>query len=289
MRYLILTLLLSKLVTSDTTPSSSANAMSQPYDYTESNWPDICKIGEKQTPIDLNPSKAQVISNNTVISILSNSYSIIRQGVLENHDNHKFGLDLSGTDSLYVLKGGLPYQYYLLGFHIHFASEHTVEAKSMDMELHLVHGKNKNSLKEYNITDPDTNDYLVVGIMFKSSPTAENHPILQSMNWDTRAPITSLDLRPFVKPTKNFYHYSGSLTTPGCIEKVNWVVMDEVENMSTSQFNAIKNWLQTVYPKGNARTVKELKGRTLYYIRNSNAKNIGFSLFALLIFAFLII
>jgi carbonic anhydrase len=269
--------------------SSTPDGSSPAYDYTESNWPETCKIGKKQTPIDLDINAAQVIKNNTVISILSNSYSIIKQGALENYYNHKFGLDLPGTDSLYVLKNGLPYQYYLLGFHVHFASEHTVLGKSVDMELHLVHGKNKNSLKEYNITDPDTNDYLVVGIMYKSSPTAPNNPILQKMNWEKRTTITDLDFRPYVNPTKNFYHYSGSLTTPDCVEKVNWVVMDEVENMSEEQFNSIKNWIKTVYPGGNARTTKPLNGRTVYYIQNSNAEKISFSVFALVILCFLFI
>ena len=211
--------------------STSAPRPPGAYDYSESDWPDYCKYGKKQTPIDLSMNLAEVIKNNSVISILSTNYSTIDYGSLNLYYNQKYGLDLSGKDTLWVLKGGLPYQYYFLGFHVHIASEHTIESMALDMELHLVHGKNKNYIKALNISDPDTNDYLVVGIMFKSSPTSEDNPILEQMNLYTRSNITNLDFSPLVKPTKNFYHYSGSLTTPDCVEKVNWVVMDQIETL----------------------------------------------------------
>jgi carbonic anhydrase len=266
MKYVLLISLLNS-VFSGSTPAASTSDMA--YDYTESNWPETCKVGKKQTPVDLDMSSVQIIKNNSIISILSNTYTPINTGSLQNYYNTKFGLDLTGKDTLWVLKGGIPYQYFLLGFHVHFASEHTVQSKSMDLELHLVHGKNKNYTKMLNITDPDTNDYLVVGIMFKSSPSVANNTILQSMNWGSKTNITGLDLSSYVLPTKNFYHYSGSLTTPDCVEKVNWVVMDQVETMSVDQFSEIRNWIQTVYPKGNARATKPLYGRTIYYIQNS--------------------
>ncbi len=284
MKHIILILLLTYI------NSQTAGGQTKlPYDYTESNWPEICKIGIRQTPIDVKYENAQLVKNNTIISILSNNYSTINSGALTLYDNEKYGLDLAGTDSLWVLKNGIPYQYFLLGFHFHFASEHTVNGKSMDLELHLVHGKNKDAIRAMNITDPDTNDFLVVGVMYKTSPNASNNPIIQRMNPETRAPISQLDFTPYVRPTKNFYHYSGSLTTPGCVEKVNWILMDDVEIISESQFNSLKSWIQNLYPKGNARTVKPLNGRTLYYIQNSSASGIKVYLMAMFIALILII
>lgn len=259
------------------------------YDYTESDWPEDCKYGKKQTPIDLNINSAEIVKNNSIISILSNNYSIIDYGSLTLYKNQKYGLDLKGSDTLWVLKQGIPYQYYFLGFHVHIGSEHTIEGKGLDLELHLVHGKNKNLIKALNISDPDTNDYLVVGIIYKSSQTASDNPILEAMNWYTRSNITNLDLSSLVQPTKNFYHYSGSLTTPDCVEKVNWIVMDQIETMSERQSNAIKKWIQEVYPKGNARNTKELNGRNLYFIQNNLSKYLKIPLVLVLIIYLFII
>ncbi len=287
MKHVLLILLLGFVYTSAT--GGTASGTSAAYDYTESNWPETCKFGKKQTPIDLDITTAQLIKNNSIISIISSNYSTIKTGALTNYGDHKFGLDLPGTDTLWVLKGGIPYQYFLLGFHFHFASEHTVQSKSTDLELHLVHGKNKAYIQAMNITDPDTNDYLVVGIQFKSSPTASNNTYLQLMNFDHSHNITGLNFSPLVLPTRNFYHYSGSLTTPDCVEKVNWVVMDQVESMTVDQFASVRAWISTAYPKGNARTTKPLYGRTVYYIQNSHGELLKNSLLTVLVLILLFI
>jgi carbonic anhydrase len=287
MKYLILTILLSCIFW--TGSAGETTSSSTPYDYTEKNWPQTCLIGRAQTPVDLNLNAAQVVKNNSVISILSNDYKTINSGYMQNYSNQKFGLDLPGTDSLYVLKGGIKYQYLLLGFHMHVASEHTFGGMSTDMELHLVHGKNKTYLTSSNITDPDTNNYLVVGLLFKTNSTAPINTFLQKLSWDSNKNITGLELSQYVVPNKNFYHYPGSLTTPDCVEKVNWVVMDQVETMTVDQFSTIRNWIQKVYPNGNARTTKPLYGRTVYYIQNSGEyfrNSVIFAVILALVFIF---
>lgn len=256
----------------------------QKLDYSEANWPQICKIGTRQSPIDLDVSKSQIIKDNSILNILFNDYRTIKAGNLTLYENHNFGYNLDGTDSLWISRRGVPYQYFLLGFHIHIDSEHTISGKTYDLELHLVHGKNKNYLSSRNITDEDTNDYLVVGTFFQSDSNSTNNKLLESMNWESRSTFTNLNLSPLAQPTMNYFHYSGSLTTPDCVEKVNWIVNEKVQTMSVQQIKTIKDWVNKYYPAGNSRTVQSSKDRTIYYIQNSNSNSLRYSLIALSLF-----
>lgn len=59
-----------------------------------------------------------------------------------------------------------------------------------------------------------------------------------------------------------FYHYRGSLTTPPCTESVDWFLYREPLPLKTSEYNALKNAINSGKP--NARSVKQLKNRKVY-------------------------
>jgi carbonic anhydrase len=139
------------------------------------------------------------------------------------------------------------------------------------------------------INDPDPNTILVVGILFNVEGDTINS-FIDKLQVGTFKPVDNLDLSPFVNPTKNYFHYSGGLTTPPCLETVNWVVMKKIETMTRAQFDGFKNLILPLYPYGNYRTTKPLYNRTIYYVENSNGGNYGqiSLLFIALIFSILL-
>lgn len=240
-----------------------------PLDMTEKNWPAKCSSSEEQTPIDLpNPRSENVIqSKGEVIRILKTDYKTVKGRNFANQDNKKFGMDLSGQGSLYVQKNGIQYKYDLLNIHVHIHSEHTFRGKQGDLELHIVHLKDKEWLKAQGVTsDPDErNGALVLGTVWQASGNQTN-PLIESLNWSSGENVEALDMTPWAMTARNFWHYEGSLTVPQCTEFVNWVLYDGVFQMSEAQYQAIKKHVFEVYPWGNSRNTKQLNQRKLYYV-----------------------
>lgn len=239
-----------------------------PLDMTEKDWPAKC-AGEAQTPIDLPDKnhKSVTQSNGEIIKILRSEYKVVKGREFSNHDNKKWGMDLKGAGSLYVLKNGITYKYDLDNIHLHIFSEHTFNGERGDLEMHVVHMKDKKWLAQQGVTvDPDSkNEAIVLGSLWKAEGNKAS-PQIEDLNLGSGAPVKHLDLKPWASRTKNFWHYEGSLTVPKCNEFVNWVVYDGFHYMSESQFEAIKSEVFALYPQGNGRKVKPLNDRKLFYV-----------------------
>ena len=261
-----------------------------PYDYTESDWPRTCKMGLSQTPIDIPKLGSKTITvSKDVLQILSFNYKPITGPKLENHYNTKFGMNVTGFGSLTVMKNNITYTYNLADLHVHVLSEHTFNGMNTELEIHLVHYKDTSQFTSKNITDPDaSNIALVVGLLFKVADDATNLNI-QKLNVATAAPVQELDLSSYVQPTRNYFHYSGGLTTPGCVEVVNWVVMQKFEYMSPSQFEDFKKLILPLYPTGNGRLTKPLYNRPIYFIQNNNDLSGSFLKFSMIIILLMVV
>jgi len=67
-------------------------------------------------------------------------------------------------------------------------------------------------------------------------------------------------LNEFIRSKKQtFFHYNGSLTTPGCDEIVTWMVLTEPVSCSTGQINMLKGLL-----KNNYRITMPVNERLIY-------------------------
>lgn len=119
---------------------------------------------------------------------------------------------------------------------MHAPSEHTFNGKFYDLELHIVH---KNA---------DATDFSVIGVFFDrvaggktSNPfieefmknSAENTSVKGQAKWvspklDVKRLVDGLD-------KQKIFHYDGSLTTPGCSEVVQWIVVNDPQPISEEQ------------------------------------------------------
>lgn len=234
----------------------------------QSTWKGICIEGQYQSPIDI-PSKAVLIPSNDIFTINKNNYALIENQALAFYHGYKYMLNTRNTNSsLFVNYSNIEYQYDLLEIHFHFKSEHTIQSNYIDIEMHMVHRKNEEYISNLEVDPDEMHQYLVVGVMFKAS-NSEDNAFISSLNFDTRTPVSNVDLNLFVNSTKSFYYYQGSFTTPPCNEIVHWIVMEQIELISFTQNELIKSWIREKYPMGNNRLVYPLNGRKLYYVNPS--------------------
>lgn len=155
--------------------------------------------------------------------------------------------------------------YTLQQFHFHSASEHTIGGGYYDAELHMVH-----------VNPSDPMDYMVIGFMFNvNSVFMDNIEISKYwsvMDDDSEMGISDEIVQPYdmVPPSGTYYSYLGSLTTPPCLEVVNWVVMEQPIHMSPSQLQKMReSYAEMEYTLAdmggnNFRPTQDLGERKLY-------------------------
>jgi carbonic anhydrase len=121
--------------------------------------------------------------------------------------------------------------YQLLQGHFHSPSEHTVNGESFAMEIHLVHSTEEGRL-------------AVVGVMVEEG---EEDPMLNRI-WSfmpeqvgemTESPLTVFEAG-VLPPTRNYFAYAGSLTTPPCTEGIKWIVLRDPLTASAEQIARFK-------------------------------------------------
>jgi carbonic anhydrase len=235
-------------------------------DYTESNWPAVCKTGVRQTPINFSRNMTYIDAGN-YFRLLERDYAPYT-GSLSVRDFKSYGLNMTNQGTLWITKNNIKYKYNLIDMHIHVKSEHTFEGTQYDMEMHFVHQKDQdwiNSLTQIDTAD-SMNSLLVIGIMFNSG-AIDPHPTIQKLDFENLRPFSNLNLNDLVDINSGFYHYLGSLTTPGCSETVNWVVLQNVLQITTAQAQAMARWVGGVYKNGNARMIQPLGNRTVWASR----------------------
>lgn len=195
-----------------------------------------CSAGKSQSPVDLSNAAPQDVANPmfhyqaTNVNIINNGHTI-----QVNYDAGSY-MELDGA------------RYDLTQFHFHTPSEHAVNGKLAEAEVHLVHASG--------------GKLAVVGVLIE---TGAHNPVFDSY-WSNlpttsgpvqhlNAEVNAADVLPAVQAT---YLYAGSLTTPPCTEGVKWAVMVQPIQMSAAQLAAFTHLFD-----GNNRPLQPLNERTL--------------------------
>jgi carbonic anhydrase len=140
-------------------------------------------------------------------------------------------------------------QYMLKQFHFHEAAEHTIKGVRYPLEIHLVHKS-------------EHGDYAVLSVMAEESTTnskafdfLENYLPLPAGT--TRAVKASFDMSEALPRAKQYYTYTGSLTTPPCTQGVQWFIFKRPVTVSFEMIQELRKNL----PVNNYRNVQQINGR----------------------------
>lgn len=218
-------------------------------------------LGEFQSPVDVHFATTKFDHNLKNIEIVKDldgnsteSWNITNNGhtVVLNPINAKFSFLMKPENELFEL----------LQMHFHWrGSEHFVDGKKFAGELHLVHQSVENK-----------NQFAVIGFLIKlvnsdnlnMKPLVDNLADLVKYGSKTQSNLNLEDIVPM--KIEHFFRYSGSLTTPGCSEVVEWNLVDSpVIGLSENQLLEFQS-LQDVhgYPiLTNSRPVQSKNDRVI--------------------------
>ncbi|CAH1972843.1 unnamed protein product, partial [Acanthoscelides obtectus] len=148
--------------------------------------------------------------------------------------------------------GPLTDQYTLLQFHGHWGdnktkgSEHAIDGKKYDGEIHFVHVNNRYCSTQKGIINND--GLCVLGVFLKLG--SKGHPEIAKLvevmeKCEAKGAEAKLernvDISNLIPLHGSYYTYPGSLTTPPCSECTTWIVFDDPIEVSESQLDAFRS------------------------------------------------
>ncbi|PBP21625.1 carbonic anhydrase [Diplocarpon rosae] len=190
----------------------------------------LCGNGTMQSPIDLKGG------NFSTVYAPKFDYTIPAHGTLKNWGyGPSFDFNDTSTTPTFTVNNTV---YYLLGFHTHTASEHTIDGKATAAEVHLVHGDISGVPKGV-VGFP-----IVVG---KESPFFKQFLVSSTVNIPAitskaKVKMDSIDMSLALTEggnLKNYWTYRGSLTTPPCTQGKRWWVSGKSISMSQAQMDEL--------------------------------------------------
>ncbi|GLE03927.1 hypothetical protein PINS_up012838 [Pythium insidiosum] len=153
--------------------------------------------------------------------------------------------------------------YSFLQLHFHMPSEHTLNGKAMDAEVHFVHKAADGGL-------------AVIGLFLQKDAAAETDPFIASFWKQIESASTNATLNATlpsfhtaVRKTAGagrLFNYAGSLTTPTCDEIVDWWVVEKPLKVSAAGLDKLRPLMERLKAADrgtNARPVQPLNGRQI--------------------------
>ncbi|MET3535608.1 carbonic anhydrase family protein [Chryseobacterium limigenitum] len=213
-------------------------------------------VADSQTPINIEPSKTIVFHSEDPIL----HYGAVSLSSVANNNGENLRVNINPTDSYnnyFIVRGK---KYNLVNFHFHYSSEHTIDGSYSKMEIHFVNVAADNSYAVLSVLVDLGQGNNALQNLFAQSPTDSNG--INSPN----TTFNLLDL--FPSNRRQYYTYSGSLTTPNFNANsaltdggpVTWFVFKNKQQLSSNQFNSYTS----IYTEPNFRTIRPLNGRKVY-------------------------
>jgi len=213
-----------------------------------SHWGDLtpeygtCKKGKNQSPINIVTTKVEHSGHQDKIKF---EYVTPATEIVNNGHTVQVNVDAGSSikidNEVFLLKQ----------FHFHTPSENQINGKSFPLEVHFVHVSKQNHL-------------AVVGVMFEEGV---DNPILREI-WEKmphkvghKATIffSSEHINSILPDNREYYKFTGSLTTPPCSENVKWMVMKNYSYISGPEK---REFLHNLHHENN-RPVQEINGRVI--------------------------
>ncbi len=175
----------------------------------------VCATGKAQTPINVPVAAAGA-------ALPKLAFTAPTAAPTWSNNGHTLQMDYPAGGALTM--GGQTYN--LAQFHFHAPSEHTVNGVAFPMELHIVHKDAGGNLAVVGVLIQAGDANPAFNAVWAQVPAAKGATVALA------APLAPETLLPAVR---DYYTYTGSLTTPPCTEGVRWLLMTQPVTMSTEQ------------------------------------------------------
>ncbi|KAG8047240.1 hypothetical protein GUJ93_ZPchr0008g12111 [Zizania palustris] len=219
------------------------------------NWGNLkpewatCSTGKRQSPINLALLDLTLAPG---LGYLNYTYQNANASVVNRGDDISVRFD---GDAGSLLINGTAYQ--LRQMHWHTPSEHTIDGKRFDMELHMVHLNAQN-------------EAAVIGILYKIGILRDEflyklEPYIRRIiDQKNKEVLVDNGVDPNVAKGKDtvYYRYMGSFTTPPCTEGVIWTVVKKVRSVTPTQVALLKAAVLAGY-ENNARPLQVVNKREI--------------------------
>ncbi|XP_013100037.1 carbonic anhydrase 2 [Stomoxys calcitrans] len=241
-------------------------------------------FGKQQSPIALVTSES---TTPQLAPLKFTNYDKALFGTINLSNNGhsvEFSVPKTVKGDLPTISGGnLPGKFEAVGVHFHWGSkgvkgsEHTVDGRQFDAEMHIVHKNVKYASVPEAVEHAD--GLAVLGVLFEAPKTlTRTYPALSEIfdrlpklvDYQSTTPLKkTMSLSHLLGDlhTTKFFSYSGSLTTPGCGEAVTWHVFPEPLQISMEH---LQNFWGIKDAHGqplvnNFRPLQDRNDRPLYY------------------------
>jgi carbonic anhydrase len=209
----------------------------------QGSWGEICEKGQEQSPINIPTRKANGCQPNFTFALEAKDEKYVQIAYSHENENLKTPFNLS---TITLTTNGKKKVFNSLQFHIHHTSEHQIDGKYFDFEIHIVHQAADKQLAVY-------------GMFFRATQGTFADPF-DIWNLDSKVDVQQRFPLKLVTPA-HAYHYAGSLTTPDCAEKVEWFVNPDPIKIKTSSFKKIMHLINEGH--NNNRKIQDLNKRTV--------------------------
>ncbi|KAJ0502844.1 putative carbonic anhydrase [Helianthus annuus] len=217
----------------------------------------MCNQGDLQSPIDLTHKRVQITSN---LGRLDRDYKPANSTLINRgHDMMLKWVEGAG----HIRINGTDYR--LNQLHWHTPTEHTVNGRRYNLELHLVHQSTDGKI-------------AVVGIMYKigrpDSLLSLMEPYFKALasTEGVEMNVGIINPRDIKIGSRKYYRYIGSLTTPPCHQNVIWTIVKKVRTVTREQLHAIREAVHDD-AEANARPVQPLNNRWIKLYRPDDHLN----------------
>ncbi|XP_016040995.2 carbonic anhydrase 4 isoform X2 [Erinaceus europaeus] len=242
------------------------------------DWEGDCKK-DNQSPINIDTSKA--VFNQSLTPFSFSDYHKKKNWSVKNN-GHSVVVLLENEPL--IAEGGLSSKYQATQLHLHWSkklnngSEHSIDNKHFAMEMHIVHEKEKGSSKSEKASGNANDEIAVLAFLVEAGSNNDGFQALvdalseipkPGLSTKLKESISLFDLIPEEEKLKEYFRYMGSLTTPGCEEKVVWTVFEKRIELSEKQIFAFSEKLffddqMQVDMTENVRPVQPLGKRTVF-------------------------
>lgn len=212
------------------------------WEYENTDWENLgygsC-AGNSQSPINIETLFTVPSSD---LPEVSYNYTPFEMRIVDN--GHTIQVNGPG-ENVSVTYNDVAYEF--VQFHFHRLSEHQINTSHTAMELHVVHQDENGNLLVlgYMIEPGSSNPFLQA--VFNHIPEEEKVEIATGI---------TIDLTTIQPNNKNYYTYSGSLTTPPCTAAVQFVIFKETMQADPQQIELFAS-----YYNDNYRPVQPLNNR----------------------------